>query len=279
MTIPTTLKKTLALTATLAVVGLLLAADASAADGKKKKKKKSSTTETTTEEATTQAEPPKEVKQARAHLAAFQTESAREALEPLANSNDAVVLTTRGRVDAQAKNYDSAVAALKQAADIDAASPAPSLYLGDAFAYSAKTTSANDAWKQAEARAKAMTAANPDSVEGLYFLGAAQQRQKKFADAAATFERARSLAPKDPEIAFESGVTFFYLEKWQQAFDSLSAAIDKSPDFAYAYYYRGMAAGKLDRKDLLFNDLDRFVKMAPEAAEAASAKQILSAFK
>ena len=37
-------------------------------------------------------------------------------------------------------------------------------------------------------------------------------------------------------------------------------------------------AAKLGRKDILYNDLDRFVKMAPEAPEAANARQILNSF-
>jgi len=46
---------------------------------------------------------------------------------------------------------------------------------------------------------------------------------------------------------------------------------------AYAYYYRGLAAEKLGRKDLLINDLDRFLALAPNAPEAAQARALLNA--
>ena len=58
----------------------------------------------------------------------------------------------------------------------------------------------------------------------------------------------------------------------------MTAAIDQTPGIALAYYYRGLTAGKLDRKDLLYNDLDRFVRMAPDAPEAAYARRLLAAF-
>ena len=67
-------------------------------------------------------------------------------------------------------------------------------------------------------------------------------------------------------------------QQWQKAFDELGAALDRNPGVALAYYYRGLAAGKLDRKDVLFNDLDRFVAMAPTAPEADYARQLLSSF-
>ncbi len=106
----------------------------------------------------------------------------------------------------------------------------------------------------------------------------AQQRLQRFDESAATLERARRLAPDDPLVRLHLGATRFYQQRWQEAFDELSAAIDRSPAIALAYYYRGLSAGKLDRKDVLYNDLDRFVRMAPGAPEADYARRLLAAF-
>ena len=61
----------------------------------------------------------------------------------------------------------------------------------------------------------------------------------------------------------------------QAAFDSLSQAIDLYSGYAYAYYYRALAADKIGKKDITVNDLDRFLRLAPNAPEAPKAERIL----
>jgi tetratricopeptide (TPR) repeat protein len=260
---------------------LLLAPTAEAGKKKKKKKKKAAPTATTEEAsapATGLSTPPAEVIEANHYLAAYDADAASKALSGLSADTSGWVGTANGRVLTLEKQYEAATKQLRQAADIDPANPAPVLFLGDAFAYAEKPAQASDAWAQTETRARALLAANENDADGLYFLGAAQQRQKRFAEALNTLERAKALRPGDPMIDLEIGVTHVYLQNWQQAFDRLSAAIDKNPGTAYAYYYRGLAAGKVNKKDILYNDLDRFVKMAPDAPEATNAKQLLGAF-
>jgi hypothetical protein len=55
----------------------------------------------------------------------------------------------------------------------------------------------------------------------------------------------------------------------------LTEAIGLNAGMAYAYYYRGLSAGEIGRKDLMVNDLDRFLAMAPNAPEAPQVKRIL----
>ena len=54
----------------------------------------------------------------------------------------------------------------------------------------------------------------------------------------------------------------------QAAFDALSQAIELYSGYAYAYYYRALAANQINRKDITVNDLDRFLALAPNAPEA-----------
>ena len=63
----------------------------------------------------------------------------------------------------------------------------------------------------------------------------------------------------------------------QAGFDQLSNAIDLNSGYAYAYYYRALAAEKIGRKDITVNDLDRFLRLAPDAPEAEKASRILQA--
>ena len=64
---------------------------------------------------------------------------------------------------------------------------------------------------------------------------------------------------------------------WGPAVDSLTAALDGNANIAYAYYYRALAADKIDRKDLLINDLQRFLALAPNAPDAPRARRLLEA--
>jgi tetratricopeptide (TPR) repeat protein len=269
--------------ASLLLLGvILLAANAEAGDKKKKKKKNppAPTPVTATEEAPANvlAPPTGAAREADRHLIAYDTVAAREVLESAA-TNDAWTATARGRLLEQTGDYEGATTELRRAADLDLRNPAPTLFLGDTYAYANKRSNADDAWAQAETRARGLLAAAPEDPEALYYLGVAQQRQKRFADAAVTLEKARSIRPDDSAILYQLGATRFYQEQFQTAFDLLSAALEKNSGIAYAYYYRGLAASKIDRKDVLFNDLDRFVKMAPKAPEAATANQILASFR
>jgi len=282
---PTIARNTVLLAFCLVLTALLLASDVEAGKKKKKKHKKKPAPVTAPQPETTTglSAPSAAAREADRHLEAYATQSARAALDApgsgqTAEESDAWTTTARGRILEQSRDYAAAAIELRRAADLDPRNPAPTLFLGDTYAYAGKRSSANDAYAQAEARARGLLDAKSDDPQALYYLGVTQQRQKRFADAAATLEKARSLRPGDSAILYQLGATRFYQEKFQAAFDLLSAALDKNSGIAYAYYYRGLAAAKLDRKDILFNDLDRFVKMAPDAPEASTAKQILASF-
>ncbi|MFQ5526724.1 MAG: tetratricopeptide repeat protein [Thermoanaerobaculia bacterium] len=280
---PATAKKILVLALTLLLTVFMLAAEVEAAKKKKKKKKgkktpKAEVTATTQKETGSGlAQASAAVREANRHLNAYDTDAAELALDGLSDT-DAWTVTARGRIREQNQDYDAAVSELRRAADIDTRNPAPVLFLGDSYAYSNRRGQANDAYAQAEVRARALLEAESDDPDALYYLGVAQQRQKRFDAAIVTLEKARSERPSDASILYQLGATRFYQDQFQSAFDLLSRTIDKNSGIAYAYYYRGLAAGKLERKDILFNDLDRFVKMAPNAPEANTARQILASF-
>lgn len=268
-------------TALIVILSLVLLAPVAEAGKKKKKKKKSAAASTTQVEQAAAAPaapagPSKAVQKAFDHLRAYDTDAARAALDTVADE-DVYAVTAQGLVLEQAKDYDGAVAKLRQTADRYAADPAPVFYLGETFIHAKNMGAADDAFAQTEARAKARLASSPDDAEALYYLGAAQQRQRRFDDAVATLEKARKIDSKNPMIVYQLGATKAFQEKWQEAHDLLSRTIEMDNGIAYAYYYRGLAAGKMGRKDLLVNDLDRFLAMAPEAPEADSAKKIRGA--
>lgn len=273
------------------VLVLTLAVDADA--GKKKRKKKNKKRKAAQTEAVADSSPrpaalptaalgsefSKVLGKADNFLLAYETSQAAAALASVENERDPAVLVARARVFEQSKEYDRAVGVLEEAAALAPTSPEPLIHLGETLLHSDRMGAAADAFARAEARARQVLDANPDDVAALYFLGVAQQRQHRFVDAAETLLMVRSKEPRNAKAAYQLGATLAFGEDWNGAIATLDDAIALDSGIAYAYYYRGLAAGKLDRKDLLVNDLDRFLAMAPEAPEAPRARKILAAAK
>ncbi len=247
---------------------LLLTAAGDAQAGKKKKKKKKSHSTTVESQLLTQID---------SRLVAYKTAEARALLEAEMDPQDVDVVLARGRVLEQEKSYDEAAAELQRIADLAPADPAALVYLGECQLHADRSKAARDAFAAAEQRAAARLAEDPDHVRSLYFQGVAQQRLQRYEEAVATLQRARELAPKDEMVVYQLGVTYAFQENWGAAIDHLSQALAKNSGIAYAYYYRGLSHGKVGRKDLMLNDLDRFLALAPEAPEAGRARRVLEA--
>ncbi len=101
-------------------------------------------------------------------------------------------------------------------------------------------------------------------------------RQQKYDRAFENLEKARQQRPDDAEILYRLGLTRAFQQNWQASLDLLNQALERNNGMAYAYYYRALSNEKIGRKDLMVNDLHRFLDMAPQAPEAEKARRILS---
>ncbi|HEX4963399.1 MAG TPA: tetratricopeptide repeat protein [Thermoanaerobaculia bacterium] len=204
----------------------------------------------------------------------YQTDAARDSLSPFLDKADAnaYVATAYGRVLEQQKSYGDAEARLRKAAALAPGDPAPYVYLGEVLLRQRRDDDAGAAFRQAADAARAKGGA-----DAAYYLGVAQQRLKQYDAAVATLAGAR--APQPALIPYQIGVTRAFQENWPAAADQLTAAIGQDSGLAYAYYYRGLAADKLGRKDMLVNDMERFLALAPNAPEADRARAVLRAVK
>lgn len=209
-------------------------------------------------------------------ILAYATAEARSELGETAKKENARVVTALGRILEQEKSYAESAAQLRKAGQMAPADPAPWAYLGESYLRQKKTGDATAAFRETEKRAAALVAKDPQNAEALYFLGLARQYLGQTGTARETLEKARRLDPKNPRPVFQLGVSRVMVEQWQEAVDLLTAALELHPDFAYAYYYRGLAAAKLGKKDLLIADLERFLKLAPNAPEAPIARRTVA---
>jgi tetratricopeptide (TPR) repeat protein len=214
------------------------------------------------------APPPAEVGTADRRLWEYKTSEARSALNSVAGQADsnAAVAVAMGRVLEQEKNYGESEAKLRKATELAPADPAAWVWLGETYLRQRNSGAADGAFR------KATEVAGGNK----YYLGVARQRLRQYDEAVAALEQAQGFGALVP---YQIGVTRLFQEQWQPALDQLSRAIDSDPNLANAYYYRGLAAEKLKRNDLLVNDMERFLKLAPDSPEAERARMILKAVK
>jgi tetratricopeptide (TPR) repeat protein len=166
---------------------------------------------------------------------------------------------------------------LDDQAKADPTDPIAEFYRGEILSWQKQSEPARKAWRSAKDRAKTLVKADPKDARAQYYLGAAQVRLKE-AEAARTALRKAFSDGFDPAMVnFQIGLSYLVEEKWQAAHDTFDTVQAIDPRFAYLYYFRGLTWDKLGRKDNLLIDLNQFVKLAPNAPEAKSARAILAA--
>lgn len=204
----------------------------------------------------------------------FQTGEARNTVQKFSDQagSNAYVAMAMGRVLEQEKKYGEAEGQLRKATELAGNDPAPFVYLGEVYLRQRNDGAANEAFRKA-----ADLARSKSGSDSAYYLGIAQQRLRQYDEAISTFQGARG--PEPALIPYQIGVTQAFKENWGAAAEQLGKAIEMDSGLAYAYYYRGLAQEKLGRKDLLVNDMERFLAIAPNAPEADRAKAILRAVK
>jgi predicted Zn-dependent protease len=165
---------------------------------------------------------------------------------------------------------------LRAAAAAKPTDPAPQLILGQVSYWRQKPADADTAWKAATTRATAQVEALPTDARAQYYLGAAKVRLKQHGQARTALEAARTAGFDPVLVDYQTGLSYTLEEKWQLAVESFDKVIAKDAKFAHAYFYRGQAFGKLNKKDKMLVDLDLFVKLAPSAPEATIARANLA---
>jgi Tfp pilus assembly protein PilF len=83
----------------------------------------------------------------------------------------------------------------------------------------------------------------------------------------------------DPAVLLNIGIGLLNQKKPADALTWFDKSVAKFPDSADSYYYRGITELQLEKTDAAKADLTKFVTMAPNAPEAATAKGILEKLK
>ena len=219
------------------------------------------------------------LKKVDARLLAWDTAKARTLLDSLPASAAAQARIAKGRLLMQERKFADAATELSAAAGAAPADPSPAIYLGEAHRLAERPEEARAAFEMAATRAATGLKTSPDNVRLLVALGVARQNLRQLPEAITALQKARDLAPDNTEAAYQLGICQAMNKQFAPAVDNLTAAVTRNPEIAYAYYFRALSADKIGRKDLLINDLQRFLALAPNAPDAPRAQRMLDAIK
>ncbi|MFJ4066843.1 c-type cytochrome biogenesis protein CcmI [Pseudomonas sp. NPDC089996] len=118
--------------------------------------------------------------------------------------------------------------------------------------------------------------AQPDSAEGLYFLGRAYMAQQRPADAAAAYERAVALAGRQPELLGQWAQALYFAadKQWSAQVQALTdEALKADPNEVTSLGLRGIAAFEGERYQEAIDYWNRLLAQLPEGDASRAALQ------
>ncbi|MGE8114988.1 MULTISPECIES: c-type cytochrome biogenesis protein CcmI [Pseudomonas] len=118
--------------------------------------------------------------------------------------------------------------------------------------------------------------AQPDSAEGLYFLGRAYMAQQRPADAARAYERAVALAGRQPELLGQWAQALYFAadKKWSPQVQALTdEALKADPNEVTSLGLRGIAAFEGERYQAAIDYWNRLLAQLPEGDASRAALQ------
>jgi tetratricopeptide (TPR) repeat protein len=93
--------------------------------------------------------------------------------------------------------------------------------------------------------------------------------------APAAAEPAAPAPARDFHAFYQLGLAKTRRDDWQGAFEAFERAATLNPGFAYAHYYAGLAASRIQRLDRVAVHLGQFLQIAPNAPERPAVESIL----
>ena len=115
----------------------------------------------------------------------------------------------------------------------------------------------------------------PSDAQLKIALGRAEMGQEKFTEAREVLEAAKEMAPDNAEAYFRLGELELNRKDYPAAVKELDRAVELEPGNAYAHYYAGIAYSNLKRPDKMIDHFQHFLKLAPDAPEAAKVQSLM----
>src|SRR5262245_8540432 len=166
-----------------------------------------------------------------------------------------------------AGKYKEAVDALSTATD--GAESGPALFLAGQG-----RMKLNDVIGARQAFTRLATRPQPDSWK---FVGesALAAMDKRYDDAVNAAKQATMQAPPTAEAQFQLGTALMQKGDFGQAAQAFDRAGQIDPNYAYAFYYAGMAYYRQKRLDVMAQRFETFLRLAPNAPEKGEVESIM----
>jgi tetratricopeptide (TPR) repeat protein len=166
------------------------------------------------------------------------------------------------------RKYDDAERSLRQAVEAAPDNVRARQYLGMTLLEKGKLNEAEEAFKKAQEL-------SPDSDQARIGLARVAIQRKQYDEASAQLDAAEKLNADSPELFYARGLMNVSRGNHKDAVKDLETAIEKQPKNAYAHYYAGIAYNGIKRPDKMVEHFEAFLKLAPDAPEAAKVRSLL----
>jgi tetratricopeptide (TPR) repeat protein len=150
-----------------------------------------------------------------------------------------------------------------------------------AIAYNLGATIAlkkND-WDSTIALGEKSLALEPDNTSLVGMLMQAYRAKGDKAKAAEYEKKYIAANPEQPEVLYNQAVELYNKNDFKGAEPLLKKVVEGKPDFAKAHYLLGMSYVNLNKIPDMKKHLNEYLKLEPNGPDAATAKEMLEAFK
>ncbi|MGA2416454.1 MAG: tetratricopeptide repeat protein, partial [Candidatus Sulfotelmatobacter sp.] len=177
---------------------------------------------------------------------------------PDSSNPEALRAEDNARKSMQARDSASAIAALKQAVSLDSNFSRAWIELGWMYSAAANRTSALEALKKA-------VDADPTQIVPYKTLAYYYTFLGNRHDAIATWQKLKSLAPDDPDIASNLGGLYMLEKRYPEAASLFEAAAQRNPSDAYAQLRLGMIRLRSHNRDQGMEAMHKALQIDPGA--------------
>lgn len=120
---------------------------------------------------------------------------------------------------------------------------------------------------------------DPSDTDTTLLLANLELERGNVEEGKALLEKVPSESIKDPGILLNAGIVFLNKKNPAGAWEQFDRAVKVKPDEAEAYFYRGLAGMQLKKNAEAKADLQKYLQMEPNGAQAADAKELLKSIR
>jgi Flp pilus assembly protein TadD len=175
----------------------------------------------------------------------------------------------------QKKQYDAAAAELQKVVSEDPHNVRARYYLGLCLLQQKRYPEAEKQFTSARDEAGEATEGTPRKDQVLVGLAQAFLGQKEYAETRAAADAAIAVNDQNADAFTCLGRIALEQKNFSAALEHLQKATTFAPKDPYPHYYAGIAYSNLRRPDKMVDEFRTFLKLAPDAPEAAQVRSLL----